>query len=224
MEKNPEAIILESWRKNVRPWIQAVRGEEIESRTLVTNKAIVDTVLNLKPLAAFDIGCGEGWLVRLLQSHGIDALGIDAVPDLIEAAEKEGAGRFRTLSYDEITPTNIGEKIDVLICNFSLFGKDSVKSIFQSASQLLNQGGSFVIQTLHPNHVNLSGKSKEGWMEGTWVGFNSEFRDPPPWYFRTVDDWKCQFTESGFKSVETFEPVHPKTGRPASIIFTAGLF
>jgi len=75
-----------------------VRGNQIESRALVTNQAIVDAVLSRSPSTVLDIGCGEGWLVRALSSHGIDAVGVDVVPELIEHAKQAGGGTFRVSS------------------------------------------------------------------------------------------------------------------------------
>lgn len=221
MKKDSESAVVESWSRNVAPWIQAVRGEEIQSRTLATNKAIVDVVLDLRPRTVLDIGCGEGWLARELGRAGVDVLGIDAVPAFIEAAENEGIGRYRVLAYQDLSPQAIGETFDVLVCNFSLFGKESVSALCHVAHGLLNEHGAFVVQTLHPSHVQDGDRQKDGWRAGSWAGFNSGFRDPAPWYFRTLESWKRLFAESGFASLELIEPTNPKSGAPASVIFVA---
>ncbi len=41
--------IITSWHTNARSWVKAVQNEEIDSRTLVTNQAIVQAVTDLKP-------------------------------------------------------------------------------------------------------------------------------------------------------------------------------
>lgn len=219
MDKESENKIIDSWYRNAEPWIRAVREGEIESRVLVTNKAILDAVVDLHPSTVLDVGCGEGWLVRELQSEGIDVLGVDAVPALIESAEKAGKGRFRILTYEELSFTTIGEKFDVLVCNFSLFGKESVFSVFRAASDLLNHQGALVVQTLHPTHSIGDEQTQEGWKEGSWEGFSNVFQDPAPWYFRAIDSWKTLFCQNGFDISTLIEPVNPKTGLPASIIY-----
>ena len=223
MDEKTEFAIIESWRKNVDSWIRAIKDQEIESRNLATNKSIVEVIIGLAPRKVLDVGCGEGWLVRELDSKGIDVFGVDAIPEFINAAISEGNGRYRTLTYKELSFSMLGEKFDVLVCNFSLFGKESVLSLFQSAAQLLNNGGSLVVQTLHPTQVAGEEQTHDGWREGSWAGFNAEFRDPAPWYFRTTNSWKSLFTQFGFESLDIIEPVNPKTGLPASIIFAGNI-
>ena len=220
MDDKLESEIIESWSRNVDPWIRAIRSHEIESRNLVTNRAVIEAVLGLDPRTVLDIGCGEGWLVRELENKGIDVLGIDAIPEFIEAAKSEGNGRYRTLNYGELSFATVGEKFDVLVCNFSLFGDESVLSLFRSAAELLNNGGSLIIQTLHPTYAAGEGQTEDGWRSGSWEGFNGEFRDPVPWYFRSTESWKSLFTQFGFESLDRIEPVIPETELPASIIFS----
>jgi len=61
-----EAKIVESWRNNAHAWTSAVREQRIDSRALVTDRAIVEAVLARAPRSVLDIGCGEGWLARRL--------------------------------------------------------------------------------------------------------------------------------------------------------------
>ena len=219
MNSSPEDQIIASWQKNVQPWVRAVREGEIESRMLVTNKAIVDAVLQRQPKTVLDIGCGEGWLVHELARRGMDVLGIDAVPAFIDIAKQAGTGRFQTLAYDAVTAVGLTETFDVVVCNFSLLGKDSVERVFQQVPQVLNAGGAFVVQTLHPRAVCLEGEYVDGWREGSWAGFSEAFTHPAPWYFRTRESWQALYTKNGFKQLQIEEPLHPHTQGPASIIF-----
>ena len=219
MKQSPEKMILYSWRKNISPWIRAIRGQEIESRLLVTNRVIVDTVTGASPKKVADIGCGEGWLVRELVRDGIDCLGIDAMQEFVDFARNEGEGRYVALSYDQLSPETIGETFDVLVCNFSLFGNESVSEFFRIAPSLLNSRGSLIVQTLHPG---VEGKP-DGWTEGSWCGFNAEFCEPAPWYYRSMDSWKALFSNAGFESLEIREPSNPRTSLPASAVFVGKL-
>jgi len=211
--------ILDSWFKNAKPWISAIRDNEIESRTLITNSAIINTILQHDPKNVLDIGCGEGWLARELNTHNIRTIGIDAIPELIDAAKEKGGGRFRLLAYDDLTLDVINEKFDLIICNFSLLGNESVTHLFQHVPTMLNDGGYFIVQTIHPIHGCQENKYNDGWREGSWLGFNQQFTDPAPWYFRTLKSWKTLFSLNNLTLKEIIEPLSPKTGNPASIIF-----
>ena len=216
-----DARIVDSWRKNASPWTTAVRENQIASRALVTNKAIVDAVLSRSPRTVLDIGCGEGWLARALAEHGVSAVGVDVVPALIEQARKAGGGEFRISSYEDIAAGRLDVSVDLVVANFSLIGKESVEGVIRRAPSLLNSRGSLVIQTLHPVASCGDESYADGWRTGSWAGFSEEFSDPAPWYFRTMESWEVLLADSGFRILETREPVHPETGKPASVIFIA---
>ncbi|MEO8580438.1 MAG: class I SAM-dependent methyltransferase [Gemmatimonadales bacterium] len=216
-----DARIVDSWRKNASPWTAAVRESQIASRVLVTNQAIVDAVLSRAPRTVLDIGCGEGWLTRALAEQGVTTIGVDVVPALVEQARRAGAGDFRVASYEDIAAGELPVTVDVAVANFSLIGKESVEGVVRRAPALLNAGGSFVIQTLHPVASCGDETYADGWRKGSWAGFSEEFSDPAPWYFRTMESWVKLLTENGFDILETREPLRPDTGQPASVIFIA---
>jgi 2-polyprenyl-3-methyl-5-hydroxy-6-metoxy-1,4-benzoquinol methylase len=211
-----DAKIVDSWSKNTAPWTAAVRGGEIESRTLVTNQAIIDAVRSRAPASALDIGCGEGWLARALT--GINMTGVDVVPGLVDQAQRSGGGDFRVLSYEQIAEGQLGMRFDAAVCNFSLIGKESVEGLFRAAPSFLNPGGALIVQTVHPLVACGDARYADGWREGSWAGFNPGFTDPPPWYFRTLESWTALFRETGLRLLDVREPVHPATGKPASVI------
>src|ERR1700686_2088620 len=166
---NDEQIV-DSWRKNASPWTAAVRENQIATRTLVTNKAIVDAVLSRSPRTVLDIGCGEGWLARALAEHGIQPIGVDVVPALIERARSAGGGEFSVASYESIAAGELDVTVDVAVANFSLIGKESVEGVINRAPSLLNDGGSLIIQTLHPVASWGDRSSSDGWRTGSGAG------------------------------------------------------
>ena len=218
-----DAKIVESWKKNAAPWTHAVRGQEIPSRKLVTDRAIIDAVTGLSPASVLDIGCGEGWLVRALAELGIQGVGVDVVPELVEQARRAGGGDFRVASYEDIAAGALEVTVDVAVANFSLIGENTVESLLIRLHALLNTGGSLVIQTLHPVTANAAAglPYMEGWRPGSWAGFSSEFTDPAPWYFRTLEGWVHLLERCKWRLHELREPLHPETRQPASVIFIA---
>ena len=215
-----DAKIIESWYRNAVPWTAAVREGRIESRVLATDRAIVDAVLRRSPQSVLDIGCGEGWLVRALAAHGIRAIGVDVVPELIDQARARG-GDFRVMSYEAVAAGALGLSVDVAVCNFALLGKESVDDLVRSIPLLLRPGGALIVQTLHPLVACGELPYEDGWRAGSWAGFGAAFSDPAPWYFRTLESWVRLLVESGLRLLEVREPLHPSSQRPASVILVA---
>jgi 2-polyprenyl-3-methyl-5-hydroxy-6-metoxy-1,4-benzoquinol methylase len=218
-----EARIVACWHSNAQAWTAAVRERRIDSRTLVTDRAIVDAVQSRSPRCVLDIGCGEGWLGRALAASGIDLVGIDVVPGLIAQAQALGGGDFRIASYEQAAAGTLGVTADVAVCNFSLLGKESVETLFAAIPALVKTGGAFIIQTLHPMVACGEAPYRDGWREGSWAGFSCDFTDPAPWYFRTLGSWLALFRRHGLTLLQLREPLDPRSQQPASVIFIAGV-
>lgn len=212
-----DAKIVDSWRQNALAWTVAVREGHIESRQ-ITDRAIVDAVLSRSPRSVLDIGCGEGWLVRQLTTKNIQVIGVDVVPALIDAAQQVGGGDFQAMSYEEVVAGRLAVSVDVVVCNFSLLGKESVEGVFRAVPSLLNSRGSLIVQTLHPVTACGDLPYRDGWRNGSWTGCGTGFSKPAPWYFRTLESWRTLFTENGIDVCEIVEPVHPLTRNPVSVI------
>ena len=222
MDPYSDAKIVQSWQRNATPWTDAVRERKIESRSLVTDAAIVGAVLSRAPRTVLDIGCGEGWLARTLGQHGIRVTGVDVVPALIDAASKAGGGDFRVASYEMIAAGRLElVPVDVVVANFSLIGKESVDNLLAAVPSMLAPSGALVIQTLHPLVATGDLPYVDGWRDGSWAGFGADFSDPAPWYFRTLETWAKLLRETGFRLDELREPLHPTSQKPASVIFIA---
>lgn len=213
-----DTAIVHSWHKNAQPWTTAVREGHIQSRKLITDRAIVDAVVDQHPRSVLDLGCGEGWLARALSAKGIDVLGIDVVPELVKQAQSMGGGQFEVLSYEAIGAGKLNQQFDVAVSNFALLGHESVLGLFQKMPSLLAPNGSFIVQTIHPVVGCGAYRYEDGWREGSWAGFSHDFSDPAPWYFRTLESWVRLYSDHGFRLKEMREPLHPQLEKPASVV------
>jgi len=214
-----------SWHSNAKPWTTAIREQQIASRRLVTDHAIIEAVLSVAPASVLDIGCGEGWLTRALARKRIATTGLDAVAELIEQAGQadliEAGSDYHVMSYEQIAAGAWQQTADAVVCNFALLGKESVEGLLAAMHWLLQPRGHLLVQTLHPRAACGDLPYEDGWREGSWAGFSPDFHDPAPWYFRTMESWNQLFLQHGMRLIERREPLHPKTGQPTSVIFIA---
>jgi 2-polyprenyl-3-methyl-5-hydroxy-6-metoxy-1,4-benzoquinol methylase len=213
-----DSEIIRSWHTNATPWVKAIQQGEIESRKLITNQAIIDLVLDSSPTTLLDMGCGEGWLARALTRKSIKIFGIDASPKLIEDAKKINNAQFDVCTYENLSSYQFDTPFDCIICNFSLIGKEATEAVINISKKLLTPNGKLIIQTLHPLMACGNFPYQDGWREGSWDGFSSDFKNPAPWYFRTIESWCNLLIQNGFH-IKILEPLHPLLKKPASIIF-----
>jgi carbohydrate kinase (thermoresistant glucokinase family) len=217
-----ETSIIRSWQSNAAPWTRAIRDERIASRTVVTNRAILDTVLALRARRVLDIGCGEGWLARALGAEGVAVTGIDAVDSLIAEARRIGGATFAVCSYADLADGRFEARgFDAAVCNFSLLGEDSVETLCRSLPRYLSPSAHLVIQTLHPVAACGDQPYRDGWRPGSWSGFGPEFSNPAPWYFRTLGSWLALLRRCDYQLIDCIEPTVPEAAAPSSIIFLA---
>ncbi|MCB9265481.1 MAG: class I SAM-dependent methyltransferase [Lewinellaceae bacterium] len=220
-----ESHILRSWALNAQNWIQTIDNEEIESRKLATNRAIVEAILQYRPRKVLDLGCGEGWLTRLLSREGIEAYGADGTAALIEDARRKGPGNYQVRTYEEIVagePLD-GEPFDTIAINFGLFGKESTEALIGALKERLAPGGQAIIQTLHPFGLMEKGVPYAGhWESNSWDGLKGEYTEPHRWYFRTIGEWVSLFTSLGLAIRELREPLNPESRKPLSLLFVVG--
>jgi len=215
-----EAALLQSWQYNAQAWIDAVRGGAIESRQQVTNQEILLAVLGRQPDRVLDLGCGEGWLLRMLADRGIDAHGVDGDAALVEAARAAGSAHVYQASYEQLATgvVDIGTGYDLVCANFALLQQDII-ALLAAMKALLVPGGALVIQTLHPWSV-ADGDYQDGWREESFAGFAGQWQ-PMPWYFRTLASWFNALDMAGFRLVSLQEPQHPQQAVPQSLLLVA---
>jgi 2-polyprenyl-3-methyl-5-hydroxy-6-metoxy-1,4-benzoquinol methylase len=217
---NPSQQILSSWNANAENWIATIDNNELESRVLVTNDAITETVCSYNFETIIDIGCGEGWLTRALRAKGKQAFGVDAVASLTDYAIAKDGDYYEVASYKDLAAgrTLKHQPFDAAVINFALIDKNDTEALIDALPGYLSANAYLFIQTLHSFSVAAAGEYISGWKDGSWNGMKRNFDKPYQWYFRTLEDWLQLFSEN-YQVLAVKEPVHPQTKQPMSIIF-----
>jgi len=95
-----------------------------------------------------DVGCGTGEHALLAAGIGLDALGLDAAPRAIAAAERKATERALTarfLVWDALELSGLGEQFDtVLDCGlFHIFDDDDRSRFVKSLETVVPAGGRY---------------------------------------------------------------------------------
>jgi 2-polyprenyl-3-methyl-5-hydroxy-6-metoxy-1,4-benzoquinol methylase len=119
-------------------------------------------------MRVLDVACGQGVLARRLSSLGVEAVGIDASPKLIEAAKRATAGdipapRFLTGDARDIGGLDIGA-FDGAACVMALMNIEPMAPVLEGVAARLRTGGVFVAVVLHPA-FRAPGQTSWGWEE-----------------------------------------------------------
>ncbi len=223
-----EQDILSAYQVNAQAWDNIITKNGIPSRVLVTNSAILSAIDEYSPKTVLDLGCGEGWLARAIAKDDRQVFGVDGVEELIVAAREKSSSNIHFATYDYqaiaqggLSTWSFAENVlfDLVVCNFAIIGQLWIAEAL--AKIPLSEQGYVIIQTLHPVIANGNEIYADGWREGSWSGFGSEFTKPAPWYFRTIESWIRLLHSAGLSLIELREPLHPETGKSASLILIA---
>ena len=110
--------------------------------------AIAQKAFEQNPSSLIDIGCGQGEFCRIIESGGINTLGVDLSSKQIEIANSKG------INAQCIDIKDIKEKFDCATAVFDVINylpKDYIKDFFSYVHKLLNNGGYFIfdVNTLY---------------------------------------------------------------------------
>ena len=84
-------------------WADAGRGESMHRGHLAVTTPVIDRWTLDADSRVLDVGCGNGWAVRLLLERGAgDGIGVDLSPRMIEEARAHGRGSFHVASGAEL--------------------------------------------------------------------------------------------------------------------------
>ena len=210
------ATILRSWQANSQSWISTIDQNEIASRQIATNAAIVSAIQQHHPLRILDVGCGEGWLSRAIYAPERTVIGIDGVASLVKNATQKGGGpHYACYDYDAIRGGQLPTwpAFDLIVFNFALFEDAPTFALLAQLRTMLSLKGHLLIQT-----IGLSEEELSGWRTEDWQSMNTKYPSPFPWYYRSRDDWKRELSQNGCNIHGFTSVLHPENGKLLSWI------
>lgn len=156
-----------------------------------------------------DLGCGDGALTAELAASGVDVVGCDASPELLEAAR--GRGLEVVLADGHDLPFR-GE-FDAVFSNAALHWMTRPDAVLAGVARALRPGGRFVAEFGGIGNVAaittaLRAVLMESGIDGLAIR---------PWFFPSPADYGRRLERRGF-SVETIELIPRPTPLPTGIV------
>ena len=98
---------------------------------------------------ALDVGCGEGRLTRELSRRGLDAVGIDVAPRLVELAQvRDARGEYRVATAERLPFDDAS--FDLVVAFNVLMSVDDPARAIDEAGRVLRPGGHLCASVVHP--------------------------------------------------------------------------
>lgn len=101
--------------------------------------------------AVLDVACGQGVLCRALEARGVEATGVDASRNLIDAARRHGPA---SIHYHVGDAQNLSflpkERFDAAACVLAIQNIHAPAAVFVSVASALRPLGRLVLVMMHP--------------------------------------------------------------------------
>jgi SAM-dependent methyltransferase len=119
-----------------------------------------------KGSTALDYGCGAGRSTRFLKTLGLDVVGVDISPDMLEqAVSRDGSGDYSIIESQHL-PFE-GERFDIVFSSFVFLEISTIEEIEKILSEMM--------RVLKSDGVIFIITSAMDVYKGNWVGFTYGF-------------------------------------------------
>lgn len=162
-----------------------------------------------------DVGCGNGYMVKLLRDEGYDAYGMDISRNMINNAKKRVPEEY--LRVDDVQKINPLEypKFDCIIMSMVLDQVPDIDKAINNVYQLLDEGGYLIVILPHPSfylyygnfveNVSIDKYNNEGRLNVILSGISR----PLPYHHRKLETYLNCFISHNFEIIKISEPVLP---------------
>jgi SAM-dependent methyltransferase len=206
-------------------WSQIIRDRRDDFRTYVSDPALFARIpIDLRGKAVLDAGCGEGYVTRLLAQRGAEAIGIDSSISMINAAKGAAIGPERYITTDVRRMPFADSRFDAVVSNFVLMELAKPEDALREISRVLQPGGQFIFQILHPFTYTSTRGSNVGQRIGDYFcserfsdHFNVDGLISPKegiWFHHPMSAYTCALNDKGF-SIDYMDEPKPMPDTPS---------
>jgi SAM-dependent methyltransferase len=149
---------LENWRKNSAFWLEGRMRhlKDLDSYMAGELRYFVERLSSPRRPLVCDLGCGEGWIYRILKREGLSAdyLGVDFNEDFIISLREthclDEHSEFVVLDLEGNIPDSMLGKVDLAVNCFNFFELPNIERAFSNVAKMLNKGATLLVVTIDP--------------------------------------------------------------------------
>ena len=175
-----------------------------------------------------DLGCGDGFLSRMLHERGAVVTGVDISTNLLGHARRLSEGLPITFLLEDAQglPSLPDASFDAVVCCMALMDIHDLPSAARAISRVLRDDGEFLFAMLHPCFEtpfnatnppeetdakgNFVAKRVNGYnVEGKWYSDGAGIRGTLGSIHRKLSTYVNELSAAGLLIKEMFEPMIP---------------
>ena len=171
-------------------WALRNRDEGMESGHAISVNEMLDIAIPLlrKPFSAIDVGCGNGWVCRYLETYAdcFKVVGIDGSKEMIAKAKQKGSGEFHLATLPDWKPPQGFDLIHSM--EFLYYLKDPLEMLKIFFNDWLNDEGILIAGVDH----YLENTASHDWPKSLNVHMTT----------LSESEWERGMVEAGFTEVK----------------------
>lgn len=163
-----------------------------------------------------DVGCGAGWLSRLLLDAGAEVVGVDGAAKLLELA-RQAAPTAMFMEHDLVAGLPpLDHQFDRVVAYMLLQDLPAIDVLLASIHDVLTPGGRFVFTIPHPCFFQMRSRRDE--VTGQLFRMVTAYLAPEVWridsfgghnhYHRSLTFYVDALRSVGFAVTRLYEPEH----------------
>lgn len=146
-----------------------------ETARLIIDFGYVVQLLDLQPgMRLCELGCGPGWMTRFAVRHGIEAVGYDIAPEMIEIARERATAEGLEVRFEaaDMEQLDLGRRFDACLLYDALHHSERADLVLASAHRALKPSGRLLLA--EPNwKQRFQGRSASDAYGVTELGYSS---------------------------------------------------
>ncbi len=150
------------WDESASAWIADMGDQGDFGRQFVLDGPMMERVRSHRMKRALDVGCGEGRFCRMMQSEGLETVGLDPTQAMIAQARlRDTDGDYRVGAAEHLPFQDC--EFDLVVSYLSLIDIEGLEEAISEMARVLRPGGVLLIANL--SAVNTAAMEL-GWRKG----------------------------------------------------------